>query len=256
LVEASVPRQKKERKMAKRLENRTPRQIKHAEYMVEWYKKHPGYNTANVKRWRQERGGAERRRKAWSSVTRMGISTEWREALIKHMLVRDGNLCGICHVPMIPGDETIDHIVSDNLGGGSEPENLQLAHPVCNNRKGTGDPSAPGKFKRDSLRPGYVKKINQRKTSNGWRCALVHIISRRDGWACGICGECLPANANEISIARKIANCLGGENSVENFFLSHKSCNFKRGAEKREAKCKVSGDTRSPGLPGNHRLDR
>jgi hypothetical protein len=30
----------------------------------------------------------------------------------------------------------------------------------------------------------------------------------------------------------------------------------KGGAEKREAKCKVSGDTRSPGLPGNHRLDR
>jgi hypothetical protein len=38
--------------------------------------------------------------------------------------------------------------------------------------------------------------------------------------------------------------------------LSTPSEGKKRGAKQRAGECKVSGDTRSPGLHGNHRLDR
>lgn len=48
-----------------------------------------------------------------------------------------GNLCGICGEPIeeIPH---LDHIVSLARGGVHATENLQLAHPVCNSKKGAG----------------------------------------------------------------------------------------------------------------------
>lgn len=58
---------------------------------------------------------------------------------------RDGTDCGICGEPVNMNlrrfEEdglmcaSVDHILPRSLGGGHEPENLQLAHLVCNMRK-------------------------------------------------------------------------------------------------------------------------
>lgn len=56
---------------------------------------------------------------------------------------RDGTDCGICHQPidmtLARADgldcPSVDHVLPRSLGGSHEPENLQLAHLVCNMRK-------------------------------------------------------------------------------------------------------------------------
>lgn len=57
-----------------------------------------------------------------------------REAIFE----RDGWLCGICGEPVERADATLDHIVPVSLGGADEPENVRLAHSLCNSRRGDG----------------------------------------------------------------------------------------------------------------------
>ena len=50
---------------------------------------------------------------------------------------RDGFLCSLCgeNMPDV-GDIEVDHVVPVSKGGGSETENLKLAHSRCNAKKG------------------------------------------------------------------------------------------------------------------------
>jgi 5-methylcytosine-specific restriction endonuclease McrA len=52
------------------------------------------------------------------------------------VIERDGYICGLCLGPVEPADVHIDHIHPVSLGGGNELENLQVAHSLCNIRKG------------------------------------------------------------------------------------------------------------------------
>lgn len=71
---------------------------------------------------------------------------KWRTEIVAHLRQRDGDKCGLCSkamkfdVPTGPrGDPfgaTIDHVIPRSLGGVDDLVNLQLAHWVCNNRKG------------------------------------------------------------------------------------------------------------------------
>ncbi|MBI1339912.1 HNH endonuclease [bacterium] len=77
------------------------------------------------------------------------------------MFERQGGRCALCGEPM-PSDRwrtlhatiwrkqrpTIDHIVARSRGGGDGSHNLQLAHAVCNRRKGRGDAGRSGKARR------------------------------------------------------------------------------------------------------------
>jgi 5-methylcytosine-specific restriction endonuclease McrA len=49
---------------------------------------------------------------------------------------RDGGLCGLCGEPVDPTRYDLDHIVPLKHGGEHSYANVQLAHPVCNMRKG------------------------------------------------------------------------------------------------------------------------
>lgn len=56
---------------------------------------------------------------------------------------RDGGICQLCSAPIDPLLEwpdrmsrTLDHVVPLARGGTHEPANVQLAHAVCNSRKG------------------------------------------------------------------------------------------------------------------------
>lgn len=58
-------------------------------------------------------------------------------ALRAYIIARDGTTCGICGLPVLPGEPLdIDHIVPVALGGSDDPENLQVAHASCNRSKG------------------------------------------------------------------------------------------------------------------------
>lgn len=64
---------------------------------------------------------------------------------IPYLLERDNKRCQLCHEPVawtrsVPDSRapTVDHIIPRSLGGGDELANLQLAHLVCNVRKGNG----------------------------------------------------------------------------------------------------------------------
>lgn len=53
---------------------------------------------------------------------------------------RDGNICGICKERFtVDSDVNVDHIQPRSKGGSDYLENLQLAHVLCNFRKGNGE---------------------------------------------------------------------------------------------------------------------
>ena len=57
---------------------------------------------------------------------------------IRAIVDRDGSVCGICAEPIETNLADIDHIIPASRGGHvSDVRNLQLAHPKCNQKKGS-----------------------------------------------------------------------------------------------------------------------
>lgn len=65
-------------------------------------------------------------------MERRPIPKKMRAAVIE----RDGYVCGLCGGDVEQDDVHIDHIVPVSLGGQNELSNLQVAHSLCNIRKG------------------------------------------------------------------------------------------------------------------------
>lgn len=63
---------------------------------------------------------------------RHGVKQVLRVAVIE----RDGFVCGLCGGEVEPDDVHIDHIFPKSLGGSDRLDNLQVAHSLCNMRKG------------------------------------------------------------------------------------------------------------------------
>lgn len=57
------------------------------------------------------------------------------EVSINALYRRDGNACGICKLPVVRTQATLDHIVPLSRGGHHTLGNLQLAHKSCNLKK-------------------------------------------------------------------------------------------------------------------------
>lgn len=60
----------------------------------------------------------------------------------KTLADRDGSVCGICKLPVDlalkhphPESPSVDHVIPFSRGGSHDPENLQLAHLLCNIKK-------------------------------------------------------------------------------------------------------------------------
>lgn len=86
---------------------------------------------------------AERERWLWHEMDPWAdllVTDQWTEIIAAYR--RSNGVCGICGQPVDltissgPLQPTIDHIVPQTRGGSSDRVNLQLAHRVCNNRKG------------------------------------------------------------------------------------------------------------------------
>ena len=70
-----------------------------------------------------------------------GIDPESRRPALPAMLrakviERDGYICGLCGGSVGPDDLHIDHIFPRSKGGRDVLSNLQVAHSLCNMRKG------------------------------------------------------------------------------------------------------------------------
>jgi len=52
------------------------------------------------------------------------------------ILERDLGLCGICGDAVDPASYHVDHVIPMTKGGTHEPDNVQVAHPLCNLSKG------------------------------------------------------------------------------------------------------------------------
>jgi 5-methylcytosine-specific restriction endonuclease McrA len=114
-------------------------------YMKAWDESHPGYK----EQWAQDNADAMRE-----------YGRKWREQNIErardysrrhraHKLAapsenfdsasvfeRDAGLCGICSEPVDPNDWHLDHIHPLSKGGHHTLDNVQIAHPRCNRKKG------------------------------------------------------------------------------------------------------------------------
>lgn len=74
---------------------------------------------------------ARRARLAGARVERVDVAVVFE---------RDEGVCGICGDPVDPASWHLDHIVPLARGGEHSYANVQVAHPVCNLRKGARPP--------------------------------------------------------------------------------------------------------------------
>ena len=86
-----------------------------------WAKAHP-----------MERANTEARRRARKRGTMVEIFT------FAEILERDKKRCGICSRRIVTTELSIDHIIPLASGGTHTKENVQLAHRICNAKKGIG----------------------------------------------------------------------------------------------------------------------
>jgi hypothetical protein len=104
---------------------------KHREYMREWQKKHPGYNVANVKQWREKTPGvrareykmtgAEYSRRWKAKLTPAELKAHHKKADLKkyygmtleeyeHRFAKQGGVCAICKMSDSSGRRlAVDH---------------------------------------------------------------------------------------------------------------------------------------------------
>lgn len=71
---------------------------------------------------------------------------EWRQTLLRYLVERDGDRCGICRRKVnitlksgtrgSPRGPSVDHIVPRSLGGSDDLANLRLTHWGCNQKRG------------------------------------------------------------------------------------------------------------------------
>lgn len=56
---------------------------------------------------------------------------------VNHLISKNGNMCGLCNEAIHDRrDMTIDHIIPKSKGGADDIANYQLAHSLCNGKKG------------------------------------------------------------------------------------------------------------------------
>lgn len=69
-------------------------------------------------------------------VRRIGLPRPRARGRVRERVIARGLVCGICNRDVPPNDVHIDHIQALANGGAHEESNLQVAHSLCNKRKG------------------------------------------------------------------------------------------------------------------------
>lgn len=93
---------------------------------------------ANRRRRLEEDPDAERKRECDNAAR---YRARKRQALVEKVdrevvWERDEGICGLCGLPVERSDWHLDHVVPLARGGEHSYANVQVAHPICNQRKG------------------------------------------------------------------------------------------------------------------------
>ena len=94
------------------------------------------------------------------------MRTITKQETIEILKSRDGDSCFICKKEFIDEFPTIDHWIPLAHGGGSEIENLRLAHRKCNTEKADRIPNEDGTIPEKnltSLQRYRAKRVNKKK---------------------------------------------------------------------------------------------
>jgi 5-methylcytosine-specific restriction endonuclease McrA len=114
-------------------------------YMRAWLERHPDYQLewarSNIERLREYRTQwREENRELVREYTRRHrarkLKAPYEDVDPIMVFVRDEGRCGICGDPVDLNDWHLDHVRPLSKGGKHLYENVQVAHPVCNRRKG------------------------------------------------------------------------------------------------------------------------
>lgn len=129
------------------------------EYKRRFHETHPGYAARKMKEWREKNPEklAEQRARhpdyyrewraknpdkviEWVHVRRARIANAPEIRTVKRLEIaeRDGWKCHICGKRVTKKNWSLDHLVPLSKGGSHTPENVALAHRICNSRRGRG----------------------------------------------------------------------------------------------------------------------
>lgn len=105
-----------------------------------WVEKNPEKIRAIKSRWQRQNPENNRATQATRRSKKAGAGGSFSKVDIAKLLILQKKKCAICGKPMIKFHA--DHIVPIHLGGTSNKENIQLTHPLCNQKKSHKDPIA------------------------------------------------------------------------------------------------------------------
>lgn len=108
------------------------------EMWARWAQKNPQSRKNATKRW-QERN-PDKVRANWQRRRAREYDAFVAEVILQEIWDRDEGRCGICGKSIGDGPVHLDHILPLAAGGTHEPDNVQLAHPFCNQSKGARRP--------------------------------------------------------------------------------------------------------------------
>lgn len=119
--------------------------------VAKYRKAHPGYSNESKKKYREShRIECNARTASWGQIHKLErANTEARRRARKmqngvekfdfqDIINRDKGLCGICGKKVQKGELCFDHIIPIVHGGAHISSNVQVAHKLCNARKGQG----------------------------------------------------------------------------------------------------------------------
>ena len=117
---------------------------------------HREQHRASARAWRAAHPERHRQDLAVWLAAHPGVDAEYtarRRARIRDAYVapvnrraifeRDGGRCGICRKPVAFESMHLDHVIPLARGGTHEPKNVQVTHPLCNQRKHATGPGQP-----------------------------------------------------------------------------------------------------------------
>lgn len=106
-----------------------------------WRRANPEKAKANVQRYKDRHPEKVKEWKQRGHIKRKALlrgATQFGPIDIAYIRHRDKDICQICGKPCAEREMTFDHIIPLSKGGPHTNANLQVAHGLCNSRKGTG----------------------------------------------------------------------------------------------------------------------
>ncbi len=106
----------------------------------DWRRRNPDKYKDYVKQWEQE--NKETRRNVYSRHKQVRRALKKTNGAVdsnittQSVFERDQGICGICRLECSRNEASVDHIIPLSKGGTHTWDNIQLAHMLCNIKKG------------------------------------------------------------------------------------------------------------------------